>query len=205
MAKLIVGLIGGIGGGKSTVAAAFARHGAKVVSGDALGHEALRQSDIKARLVERWGTDVLDEAGEISRRKVAGIVFAKTPHGRAELKALETLVHPYIGRRFREEAAAAEADPSVRLVVLDAAVLLEAGWDGVCDRVVFVDAPRAVRLRRLAEGRGWGAKDLEDRENAQLTLAEKAARATDVVDNSGAPEEVDRRVDALLGRWGLPS
>jgi len=199
MTKLVVGLIGGIGSGKSTVAQAFARRGAKVIVGDALGHEALRQPNIKAGLVQHWGPQILDEAGEVSRRKVAAIVFAKTPEARNELRALESLVFPWIERRAREEIAAAEA----RLIVLDAAVMLEAGWNSVCDRLVYVHAPREARLRRLAAGRGWGAKEVEQRESAQLPLTEKATRADDAVDNSGSPEEVRRQVDDLLRRWGL--
>jgi dephospho-CoA kinase len=201
---MVVGLIGGIGSGKSAVAAALARRGARVIDGDRLGHEALRQPEIRAELVRRWGEDVLDGGKEISRRKVAGIVFAATPEARAELKALEALVLPYIGRRIREEIEAAKADPSARLVVLDAAVLLEAGWNNACDRIVYVHAPREVRLRRVAEGRGWSAKEVAARERLQLSLTEKATRADDVVDNSGSPEQTEAQVDALLRRWGLP-
>jgi dephospho-CoA kinase len=201
--KLVIGLIGGIGSGKSTVAQAFARRGGRVIVADALGHEALRQPEIRARVVGRWGPRVLDEAGEVSRRKVAGIVFAKTPQARDELRALESLVFPWIGRRIGEEIATARSDPGTRLIVLDAAVMLEAGWNNVCDRIVYVHAPREVRLRRLAEGRGLGPKEVEQREGAQLSLTEKATRADDAVDNSGSPEETRRQVDDLLCRWGL--
>ena len=201
--KLVVGLIGGIGSGKSAVASVFARRGARVIAGDALGHEALRQPDIRARLVERWGPGVLDETGEGSRRKVAGIVFAKTAEAPAELKALESLVFPWIGRRMREEIEAANSDEAVRLVLLDAALLLEAGWDDVCDRVVYVHAPRAARLHRLTGRRGWSVKEVEDRERMQLSLTEKVTRADDVVDNSGSLEEVESQVDGLMRRWGL--
>jgi dephospho-CoA kinase len=201
--KPVVGLIGGIGSGKSAVAEAFARRGARVIAADELGHEALRQPEIRARVVERWGPGVLDESGEVSRRKLAGIVFAPTPAGEAELRALEDLVFPWIGRRIREAVAAAEADPAARLTVLDAAVLLEAGWGDLCDRLVYVHAPRAVRLRRLTAGRGWRPKDVEDRERRLLSLTEKVTRADDVVDNSGTLAEVDAQVEALLARWGL--
>src|SRR2546423_6582366 len=84
----VVGLIGGIGSGKSRVAAEFARRGARVIAGDQLGHEALRQPDVKARVVERWGRDILDADGEVDRRKVARIVFANA----TELRALEAIV-----------------------------------------------------------------------------------------------------------------
>jgi dephospho-CoA kinase len=203
MAIPVIGLIGGIGSGKSTVAQAFARRGAKVIVGDALGHEALRQPDVRAQLVGRWGPQVLDGAGEVDRRKVAAIVFAKNPQARDELRALESFVFPWIGRRAREEIDAARADGRSRLVVLDAAVMLEAGWNNVCDRLVYVHAPREVRLGRLAERRGWSAKEVEEREGAQRSLTEKATRADDAVDNSGSPEQVQRQVDDLLHRWGL--
>ena len=197
--KWVVGLIGGIASGKSRVAELLARRGARVLSGDQAGHEALRQPEVKARVVERWGLGVLDEHGEVDRRRLAARVFGDP----AERRALEAIAWPWIGRRLREQVEAARADPAVKLILLDAAVLLEAGWDEVCDRLVFVDAPRDVRLRRLAEQRGWSAKEVAAREEAQLPLTEKARRADDVLDNSGPPEALARQVDDLLQKWGV--
>jgi dephospho-CoA kinase len=134
---------------------------------------------------------------------VAAIVFAKGAGGHDELRILESLVFPWIERRAREEIAAARADDRWRLIVLDAAVMLEAGWNNVCDRLVYVHAPRDARLARLAAGRGWGPKEVEEREGNQLSLTEKATRADDAVDTSGPPEEVQRQVDQLLRHWGL--
>jgi dephospho-CoA kinase len=190
---LVVGLIGGMGSGKSLVAKELARRGARVISGDQLGHEALRQPEIRARAVERWGTDVLDEHGEVDRRKVGAIVFADP----AERRALEALVFPWIERGIRDAIEAARRDPGVPLVVLDAAIMLEAGWDGACDRLIFVDAPRETRLRRLAEQRGWSAKEVDARESAQMPVPEKKRRADYVLDNSGPPEALARQVEDL--------
>jgi dephospho-CoA kinase len=197
----VVGIVGGIGAGKSLVADAFARRGAVVIAGDALGHEALRDPELLRRVVGRFGTTILHDDGSISRRKLGQLVFADP----AELRALEALVFPYIEARIREELDKARALPGVGPVpvALDAAVMLEAGWNNACDRLVYVDAPRDQRLARLAR-RGWTPADLDARERAQMPLAEKAARADAVIDNSGPPEAVDRQVEDLMAGWGFP-
>jgi dephospho-CoA kinase len=196
MAPPVVGIIGGIGSGKSVVAEAFAAHSGHLIAADRLGHEALRQPEILAQIVARWGTQVLDADGEIDRKRLAAIVFADAN----ERHALEAMTHPCIGRRIREEIAKAGARPEIRLIVLDAAVMLEAGWHDVCDHQVFVDAPREVRLQRLQQ-RGWSAQELENREKAQMPLDEKRRHADAVVDNSGAPELVAPQVAALVQQW----
>ncbi|MFN4258029.1 MAG: dephospho-CoA kinase [Gemmataceae bacterium] len=197
--KPIIGLIGGMGSGKSAVAAAFKRFGAKIISGDQLGHEALKQPEIKQQVIARWGTQLLDDKGEVQRSRLAAIVF-DDPEQR---RALESMVFPHIERRFQEEKAVAEANPDVRLIVLDAAIMLEAGWDQLCDRLVYVHAPRAERWRRLAEQRGWNAKEVEVREQAQLPLTEKARRAHGAIDNAGSIDALAAQVERLLRQWQL--
>src|SRR5262245_25728951 len=115
--KLVVGLFGGIGSGKSQVAAAFARHGARIIAGDQLGQAALRDPDIRAHVASRWGEDIVDENGEIDRRRLAAIVFANP----VERKALEAITHPWIRQRIRAEIEEACKDPLVPFIVLDAA------------------------------------------------------------------------------------
>lgn len=197
MRRPVVGVIGGIGSGKSLVAGELARRGAYLISGDQLGHEALRRPDVKPQVVGRWGPGVVKEDGEIDRRQLGRIVFSDAK----ELRALEALVFPWIERRIREEIARAEADPAVPLIVLDAAVMVEAGWDKACDRIVYVHTPRRLRAARLAEKRGWSEQELEARERAQLPLTEKLDRADHVVNNSGTPEDVARQAAALWEEW----
>jgi dephospho-CoA kinase len=199
--KLVIGLLGGMGSGKSLVAAEFARHGSRVINADALGHEALRQPEIREKLVSRWGASILDENGEINRGRVGQIVFAND----GERKVLESIVHPYIGQRIRQEIEAAQADSAVKRIVLDAAIMLETGWNEVCDRLIYVHAPRAARLRRLAQQRGWSAKEVEAREHAQMSLTEKAIRAESAIDNSESPDALARQVQSLLGQFGEPA
>lgn len=197
--KPVLGIVGGIGAGKSLVAAAMARRGGVVIDADKLGHTALEQADIKQKLVARWGERVLKPDGTANRRVLAGIVFDNP----AERRALEDWVYPFIRKRAVEEIERAQANPEVRFVVLDAAVMLEAGWNTVCDRVVYVDAPRAVRLARLAARSGWTPTEVASREAAQMALDEKRTRADAVVVNDGSPEQLQVHVDRLLTEWGL--
>jgi dephospho-CoA kinase len=197
--KLVVGLIGGIGSGKSQVAAAFARRGARIIAGDQLGQAALRDPENRARVARRWGKDVLDDKGEIDRRRLAALVFAEP----GELKALEAITHPWIRRRIQAEIEEARHDPAVPLIVLDAAIMLEAGWNEVCDRLVYIEAPRGLRLERVKRQRGWTEKEVTAREEAQLPLTEKVVRADHVLKNSASLEHLDRQVHDLLHLWGL--
>lgn len=198
--KPVVGIIGGIGSGKSLVAKEFAELGAAVIDADRLGHEALRQAEIRAQVVGRWGREVLDETGAVNRRRLAAIVFSDP----AERAALEAMVFPWISRRIHEELGKAEQDAQVPLVVLDAAILLETGWGDVCDYLVYVDAPRERRLERIAAQRGWSVKEVEAREKAQMSVEEKAARADAVVDNSGDPANTRKQVQRLFAKLQRP-
>src|SRR5947209_18760259 len=108
MNKPVIGLVGGIGAGKSRFAAALARRGGRVVSGDEAGHAALRQPELKERIAARW-PGVVNEGGEVDRRKLGAIVFADPD----ERRALEAIVQPWIGERLREQIAAAQDDPGV--------------------------------------------------------------------------------------------
>ena len=195
----VIGLIGGMGSGKSRVAQELSRRGGRIVAGDPLGHEALHDPDIIERLVSRWGPGILDATGNVDRPRVSSIVFNEA----GERRALEAITHPYIERRFQEELDCAARDPSCPFVILDAAILLEAGWQRFCTAVVFVDAPRAQRLARLARFRGWSEEELAKRERAQINLDEKKARADFVLDNSGAESELPALVDKLLSQLQL--
>lgn len=197
--KPILGLVGGIGAGKSAAAAAFARRGGVVVDCDQLGHAALAAPGVLDALAGRWGDGVRKPDGTANRRAIADIVFGDP----AERRFLEGVVFPVIRRAAEAEIARGDADPAVRFVVLDAAVMLEAGWTDVCEKLVFVDAPVETRRDRVA-ARGWTAADLAAREAAQFPLEVKQARADAVVVNAGSPAELQTQVDALLEMWGFP-
>src|SRR5439155_22199673 len=126
----------------------------------------------------------------LDRGPSGGIVSADT----ARRAAVEGMMCTYITERTLEEVSRGQAIPAGRLVVIDAAVMLEAGWDGVCDRVVYVDAPPDVRLARLAARSGWTAADLAAREAAQWPAENKMARADAVVVNDGDPARLAEQI-----------
>ncbi len=198
----VVGLTGGIGGGKSEVAGILSERGSAVIDADALGHELLQDPPVRRRIVERFGDGVTARAGleagaapGIDRRALAAIVFADP----VERQALEAILHPLMRARFltaieREMEAGRDR---ARSVVLDAAVLLEAGWDELCDLVVFVDAPRAERMRRAARQRGWSPQAFEARERAQWSCDEKRRHAALVITNDAGVDSLRRELDRL--------
>lgn len=193
-----IGIVGGIGSGKSLVADTLAKHGGCLISADQLGHEALRQPHILAKLVKCWGKDILDTQGEPDRKKIGRIVFAD----RAELQVLESLVFPYIESHILEEITNGQSKPGVQFIILDAAIMLETGWRRHCDKVIFVDAPRPIRLARLAQ-RGWNEQELDRREAAQMPLGQKRQLADAVIVNDGDFQKVADQVKVTLEQWNI--
>ncbi len=168
---IVLGLVGRIGAGKSTVARLFARLGAHVIDADRIAHEVLREDAVKAAVAARFGPGVVGADGEVDRRGLAGLVFGDEPKHAAALAALEAIVHPRVRGRIAAELArlrhAAEGAPAGGVVVLDVPLLVQAGWADACDRLVVVECAEEVRSERLA-ARGWTATEREAREAAWL-------------------------------------
>jgi dephospho-CoA kinase len=192
--RLVVGLAGGVGSGKSTVAGIFKKLGARGIDADALGHRVLDLPRIRAALVRDWGPGILNK-GRVDRAALARLAF----RSRESVARLNRRVHPEILREIRKRIGAAR-----RWVVLDAALLFETGADALCDAVVFVSAPRGLRARRTRP-RGWGLGELRRRERFQFPAAYKKKKADYVIDNTGPAsrtEEQARTICAELRRRG---
>lgn len=203
----VIGVVGGIASGKSWVCEQFAALGAVVIAADQMGHEALRDPTVRRQLVERWGSRILADDGEVDRAAVARRVFPtagaseeQAGEARNELGFLESIVHPWIERRLRDRLDEVRASAPDSVVLLDAALLLEAGWDKGCDGVMFVDASAELRRQR-ALNRGWSVEQWLARESAQWPVEKKKEVSRWTVDNSGSSTETIRQVRSLWRRF----
>jgi dephospho-CoA kinase len=191
----IIGLLGGIASGKSFVAEQFRRLGAEVLDADRVGHDVLLLPDVYNAVRKHFGDNVFGANGEVNRKALGRIVFAPPPAGPRELAILERLTHPEIRRRLRLKADQLTGN-GVSAAVLDAPVMLKAGWDKFCDVVIYIDAPEEARLRR-AQSRGWTPEEFKAREAAQESLELKRQRADFVVDNSASEEYTQQQIERI--------
>jgi dephospho-CoA kinase len=188
---VVVGLTGGIGSGKSTVAALLAAHGAVVVDADLLAREAVAPGTRGlADVVARFGPAVLAPDGTLNRQALADLVFADP----AALADLNAIVHPVVRAAIADRLAALDGGPAP-LVVLEIPLLVESGRSYGASAVIVVDCPEEVAVRRLVEGRGMDEADARRRMAAQASRADRLAAADLVIDNSGSRDELEREVD----------
>ncbi len=191
----VIGIVGGIGAGKSAAAKAFAELGALVVDADEIAHVVLDWPDVKERIEKTFGAGVLKD-GRVSRQALSKIVFADD----ALLRQLNAIVHPAVIGESRRIIDAAARDADCKAVILDAPLIFETGLQGLCDVIVFVDADENTRKRRLFEGRGWDEAELERRQKFQDSLIYKRQQADYTVDNNGSPEIAARQVASIWKR-----
>ena len=189
----VVGIVGGIGSGKSTVAEEFEHLGCYRIDCDKLGHAALDEEDVKRQLRALWGDNVFDADGDVNRRAVADVVF----NDPKQLAALESIVHP----RIREGIVRGIAEGKARnapAIIVDAAVLFEAGWDDLCTDIVFVEASREERFARVKERRGWDDSTMQLRESRQIPLDKKQSRCHHSIHNHSSVSYLKVQVGQLL-------
>ncbi len=197
----VVGLIGGVGSGKSSLAKWLAaRMNVLVVEGDPAGHRALERDDIRHQIRKRFGDEVFAANGSVRRDRVARLVFGDDAAHRTARHDLESITHPAIAADLRSQLDQARRNPELDVVLLDAAVLLEAGWNNLCDALVYIDAPDEQRAARVAAARHWSPDELQNREASQLPLERKKAAADCVIDNSGPLEAAGQQLLEFMRR-----
>lgn len=191
---VVIGLTGGIAAGKSTIAQELARLGAVVIDADKVGHEAYAPGTEGWRLVrEAFGERVVAPDGTIDRRALGAIVFADP----AQRDRLQTIVWPLIKRMIAERLAELRKTNAAPAAVVEAAVLLEAGWEDLMDQVWVVIVPPKVAIERLVARNGLTPEQARARLAAQLSNEERARRADVVIDNARPLDETLAQVRRL--------
>jgi dephospho-CoA kinase len=195
--KPIIGLVGGIGSGKSYVAGLFADEGCMVIDSDAAVTEAYHRPEVREGLKQWWGASILLPNGQVNRKEIARIVFTDEQQRRR----LEGLIHPIVAELRDQQMQKGADDASVKAYVWDTPLLLEAGLGCQCDAIVFVESSEAERIERVRRTRGWDEAELHRREKLQMPLDKKLDMANDIVRNTaGADEEVRNQVRKVLSR-----
>ncbi len=196
----VVGILGGIGSGKSTIARwVTSRNSVCLIDGDQVGHEVLLLEPIKQAIRERFGDSVFDsEQQEVDRTALGNLVFGTSVKSRESLADLETIVHPVIREQFNIKITEAKKSGLCEVIVLDAAVLLESEWDVFCDATVFIDTPREDRLQRVTQQRNWDETELTKREACQIPVSDKRKRADYIIQNDTTLEDAGEQFQAIL-------
>lgn len=222
----VVGVIGGIGSGKSSVARRLqSLRPIAVLDADQFGHQVLNLPNVQETILKRFGPTVAvprpsgsdrsrrddpsqplpdgrgtdqTETFEISRAALGRIVFGSDVAAQNARRDLEAIVHPEIRSLIERQISELRRQANVEAIVLDAAVLLEAGWNDLCDVVVFIDTPEADRIARVQAGRGWSAEQLAQREASQWPLPRKRAAADAVLDNSNSVDDAARQLEQVI-------
>lgn len=193
--KPIVGLAGGIGSGKSTVAAILRDCGAAVIAADEISRRELTDPQVLRTIGQWWGDRVIDAADRPNRDEIRKII-KDDPTQRLRL---EQLLHPRIHQRSVELLDRYQADPAVKAIVWDAPLLFEVGLERYCDAVIFVETDENTRLDRVARERGWSADDLRQLEKSQKPLDFKKQMSDYVINNSDN-DDLRSKVESVFSK-----
>ena len=191
---IVIGLTGGIGSGKSEVARILGDLGAVIINADQVGHQAYTpHSETWSEVVAAFGPDILGDNQEIDRRKLGSIVFSDP----AQLERLNGIMHPRMARMVSDKIEDFRTEGE-RVVVVEAAVLFEAGWDRLVDEVWSTSAPEDAVVARLMSRNGMAEQEARKRINSQISAGERAERSQAVVDNSG---DIDHLFSVVRNLW----
>lgn len=190
----IIGLTGSVGSGKSTVAAVMKEHfQARTLIADTIGHQFMKQgAEGYQKIIEHFGTDILTD-GEIDRKKLAQCSFGKQD----EITFLNKVIHPLVNHYIKEQINQAKKE-QVSVLVIESAILIEAGYEKICDEIWYITADDTIRRKRLKESRGYTDEKIDAILKNQLAEQEAKKYCKYVIFNNSTPEKIKEQVAVLL-------
>jgi dephospho-CoA kinase len=193
---LVIGLTGSIGTGKSEAARQLEMLGASIISADQVGHEAYTpNTEAWEQVVAAFGDDILQDDKEIDRRKLGAIVFSDS----SQLDKLNAIMHPRMARMVSDKIEVLRGQ-GVKVVVVEAALLFEAGWDTLVEEVWVTDSSEDIVVGRLKERNGLSEEEAKKRINSQMDRAERIERSDFVIDNSSDMAGLENAIKELWDR-----
>ncbi|MBT5021068.1 dephospho-CoA kinase [Planctomicrobium sp.] len=190
----VIGIIGGIGSGKTAIAKVLGQiMSICILDADRAGHEVLKQPETKEALKVAFNPKIFDHLGEVNRSELARLVFGKEERCRQSLLQLNEITHPRIHNYLEEQLSELQRQQTCDVIILDAALLLEAGWSESCDAIVYLEVPEQIRLQRVQQ-RGWTEQQFRDREASQLPLKIKSEKSDVTIPNGGNIETAAQKL-----------
>lgn len=192
----LIGITGGVGAGKSEVLSYIGKHyKCKIYLADEVAHLVKRKGErCYERLVELLGEEVLEPSGEIDKKKMAAVIFASEEL----LEQVNDIVHPEVRYYLEDRIREARDNPQIEMLFIEAALLIEAGYDEIVDEMWYIYADEEVRRKRLRENRGYSEEKIEQIMSAQLSEKEFRTACDFVIDNSGELSESYKQINEKL-------
>lgn len=196
--KKIIGIVGGIASGKSSVTREFEKLGCAVIDADQIAHQFLSHQKVIDRIEKAFGNSILDEDGRIIRHKLARIVFAN----KEKTDLINSIIHPLVDRKCKELIDEYNGSEKVKAIILDVPLLAEVGWHRRCDAIIFVDCDEKIRHERAMKRNNASLECIKNREKLQISLDKKAEMSHYSVRNnsemSAIAEQVKRVFSIIL-------
>ena len=190
---LKIGLTGGIGTGKSLVTSFLQDQGANVINADLLGHEAYLPGTVGfEQVVSEFGEEIVGKDGHVDRQKLGPIVFSDP----SNMDRLNAIMHPLIKSMIQTQLDDGESKGQL-IAIVEAAVLIEAGWESLFDEIWVVTADEEEIIRRLGSRNGLSREDSQKRINSQMTSIERSAHGDVIINNTGSVEDLKENVESL--------
>ncbi len=185
--------MGGIGSGKSTVAAEFAKLGCKIIDADKIAHDLLEENEVRKQIIALFGNEIIDSQCKIDRKKISEIVF-NSPE---LLLKLNNIIHPGVLQKTEELIEQYNKDNQCKAIILDMPLLVEVGWDKRCDRLIFVDCDE--KIRKIRVNNKFSEKNhIKNRENFQISLDKKKNIADNTVNNNSDFSTLVRQIAEIF-------
>lgn len=186
-----VAITGSIACGKSTVTSYLTKKNYRILDADKIGHELLENEKVIEKLKEEFSEEILQE-GKVDRKKLGSIVFAD----KEKLKILNSIMHPQIRKEITKQVASNKD----KIIFIDMALLFEAKFDDIVDKIIVVHLDAETQLTRLINRNGFSKEEAQLRISSQMSSEEKKKLANYVIDNSGTLEETYKQIDKILER-----